>query len=66
VVGPPYGWRVANGNLEAVPAQQAVLAEARALRAAGLSLRAVAALLAEYGFAARSAAHTTGMRRETE
>lgn len=51
----PYGYRVGEGGkLEPVEAEQLVLAEARSLRAAGLSLRAVAAKLDGMGFRARS------------
>lgn len=52
----PYGFAVgADGvHLERCEAEQAVLAQARALRAAGLSLRAVAAELAAHGFRSRT------------
>lgn len=52
----PYGFTVAADgvHLEQCPAEQAVLTEARALRAAGLSLRAVAAELAALGFRSRT------------
>ena len=52
----PYGFRVsADGvNLEEDPAEQRVIAVARELREAGLSLRKVSAELAERGFYARS------------
>ena len=38
----PYGWRVEGDHLEPIAPEQHVIAEARRLRAAGLSLRAVA------------------------
>lgn len=50
----PYGFAVVAGKLEPVEAEQAVLAEARKLRAAGLSLRAVAAELDRAGLRART------------
>jgi DNA invertase Pin-like site-specific DNA recombinase len=52
----PYGWTLANDgtSLVAVEAEQGVIAKARELRAAGVSLRAVAATLAECGMVARS------------
>jgi len=50
----PYGFRLDAGELVPVEAEQAAIARARALRAAGLSLRAVAATLAEAGHLARS------------
>jgi site-specific DNA recombinase len=51
----PYGYTVTpTGALVAVEAEQAVIGEARALRAAGLSLRAVAATLDERGLRARN------------
>lgn len=49
----PYGFAVVNGTLVAVEAEQAVIQEARTLRAAGLSLRAVASELQRRGFATR-------------
>jgi len=51
----PYGWSVAADgvNLVAVESEQAVIREARALRAAGLSLRAVAAELEAAGLCTR-------------
>lgn len=51
---PPYGYRVEAGALVAVEAEQAVICEARALRAAGLSLRAVATELDRRGLRART------------
>ncbi|MBI5493756.1 MAG: recombinase family protein [Deltaproteobacteria bacterium] len=53
--GAPYGFRVAADgvHLDEEPAEQAVLDEARALRAAGLSLRAVAAELDRLGMRSR-------------
>ena len=50
----PYGHDLIDGELVPNDAEQAVLAEARELRAAGLSLRAVAAELASRGFVARN------------
>jgi DNA invertase Pin-like site-specific DNA recombinase len=50
----PYGWKVANGRLEPVPAEQTVIAEARRLRAAGVSLRAVARELDAAGMRSRT------------
>ena len=52
----PYGYRLAdNGSdLEAHPAEQAVIAAALELHAAGLSLRAVSAELSQRGFATRN------------
>lgn len=54
--GVPYGFILEDDGvtLRAHEAEQAVLAEARALRGAGLSLRAVAAELASRGFVART------------
>jgi site-specific DNA recombinase len=52
---PRFGYRLAqDGRLEAHDAEQAAIREARALRAAGLSLRAVAARLGERGFRTRT------------
>lgn len=50
----PYGFEVVDGRLVAVESEQAVLAAAREARAAGLSLRAVARVLAERGFRTRT------------
>ena len=52
----PYGYRLAADgvHLEPVAAEQAVITEARALRAAGLSLRKVATLLDGKGLRARN------------
>jgi len=50
----PYGSAVIAGTLSEVPAEQAVIAQARALRAQGLSLRAVAAELDRAGLRART------------
>ena len=52
----PYGWALAGDGvaLVRVEAEQAVIGEARTLRTAGLSLRAVAAELARRGFATRN------------
>jgi DNA invertase Pin-like site-specific DNA recombinase len=54
---PPYGFRIAEDGVRLVPAEaeQAVLAEARRLRAAGLSLRAVARELDARGIRSRVA-----------
>lgn len=52
---PPYGYAVgAEGRLVPVDAEQAVMREARALADAGLSLRAVAARLADRGLVSRT------------
>jgi DNA invertase Pin-like site-specific DNA recombinase len=46
----PYGWRVAeNGELAELPEQQAAIARMRAMRAEGLSLRAIATAMREAG-----------------
>jgi site-specific DNA recombinase len=50
----PFGWRVAEGRLEAVESEQAVIAEARRLRASGVSLRAVARELDAAGMRSRT------------
>ena len=50
----PYGSTLVEGTLVALPDEQGVIVEARALRAAGLSLRAVAETLAERGITSRS------------
>ena len=50
----PYGSAVVAGVLSDVAAEQAVIAQARALRAGGLSLRAVAAELDRAGLRART------------
>jgi site-specific DNA recombinase len=50
----PYGYTLANGELTSDPFEQSVLTEAKALHAAGLSLRAVAADLDKRGLVARS------------
>lgn len=52
----PYGWRIGSDGvkLEAVEAEQAVLAEARRLRSSGLSLRSTAAELDRQGMRARN------------
>jgi DNA invertase Pin-like site-specific DNA recombinase len=51
----PYGYRLADDglHLEELPAEQGVIAEARRLRAAGLSLRAVARELDSQGLRSR-------------
>jgi DNA invertase Pin-like site-specific DNA recombinase len=51
----PYGFRIGRDgvHLEEIAAEQRVLAKARELRAAGLSLRATAAALARLGFKSR-------------
>jgi DNA invertase Pin-like site-specific DNA recombinase len=53
---PPYGYRLADDalHLAALPAERAVIAEARRLRAAGLSLRAVARELDGQGLRSRA------------
>lgn len=50
----PYGYAVEDGRLVELEAEQAVIAQARALRASGLSLRAVAAELDRAGLRART------------
>lgn len=52
--GAPYGWRLLDGVLTAELVEQEVIAEAKRLRDAGLSLRAVAAELAATGRLARA------------
>jgi DNA invertase Pin-like site-specific DNA recombinase len=49
----PFGWARVGDELEAVPAEQAVLARARALRGVGLSHRAIAETLADEGLRVR-------------
>lgn len=52
---PRFGYRLAqDGRLEALETEQAAIREARALRAAGLSLRAVASRLESQGFRTRA------------
>lgn len=53
---PPYGYRVVDGELVADPVEQGAAALARRLKAAGLSLRAIAAELEAAGHRPRSAA----------
>jgi site-specific DNA recombinase len=50
----PYGYRVENGRLVEVASEQAVIGEARRLRASGLSLRATAGELDRAGLRART------------
>jgi DNA invertase Pin-like site-specific DNA recombinase len=50
----PYGFAVSDGELVRVEAEQAVIEQARKLRAAGLALRAVAATLDERGVRSRA------------
>jgi site-specific DNA recombinase len=50
----PYGYAVQDGRLVELDAEQAVLRQARELRAAGLSLRAIAAELDRAGLRARN------------
>ena len=63
----PYGYALAidGATLEPDPTEQAVITEARKLKAAGLSLRKVAAELARRGFYARNGAsfEATQIRR---
>jgi site-specific DNA recombinase len=54
VGGVPYGYRAAGCTLETVPAERAVIAQARELRAAGLSLRQVCSQLAARGHLSRT------------
>jgi len=49
----PFGYRVVAGQLKQVAREQAVIKRARTLRATGLSLRKVAAKLADLGFTPR-------------
>lgn len=51
----PLGYRVEAGALVEVPEEQAVVAEVRALAARGLSMRAIAATIAEAGRELRGA-----------
>jgi DNA invertase Pin-like site-specific DNA recombinase len=67
----PYGYAVEDGRLVPVESEQAVLAAAREARAAGLSLRTVACVLAERGFRTRAggafaAVQVSRMVAETE
>jgi DNA invertase Pin-like site-specific DNA recombinase len=50
----PFGWRVVDDRLEPVESEQTVVAEARRLRTAGLSLRAVARELDRAGMRSRN------------
>lgn len=52
----PYGYRIAGDgeSLEPIADEQAVVSQARTLRAAGMALRAVAATLAERGVVSRT------------
>jgi site-specific DNA recombinase len=52
----PYGWKLApdREHLEPEPAEQAVAAKARALRARGLALRSIGAELTRRGLLPRS------------
>lgn len=50
----PYGWQADAGRLVPDPLEQAVIARVRALRASGLSIRAIAAALASEGVSTRS------------
>lgn len=50
----PYGYQVIDGELVVAEAEQAVIAEAKTLRAAGMALRAVGATLALKGMRARN------------
>lgn len=50
----PFGYRIEGGRLVAHEAEQAVIREARALRAEGLSLRAVAGRLEQRGHRTRT------------
>lgn len=55
----PYGWRLAGDGvtLEAHPAEQAVMRDARDLQAAGLSLRAIGARLEAENLLPRTGGH---------
>ncbi|MBI2377536.1 MAG: recombinase family protein [Deltaproteobacteria bacterium] len=50
----PYGWQLVAGELVRHEAEQLVLEAARAMRASGLALRAVAVELAARGFVSRT------------
>jgi DNA invertase Pin-like site-specific DNA recombinase len=50
----PFGWQVVEGRLAPVEAEQAAIAEARRLRAAGVSLRAVAREVDAVGMRSRT------------
>ena len=50
----PYGWSAIDGRLEPLPVEQTVIAEARRLRAAGLSLRTIARELDAAGMRSRA------------
>lgn len=52
----PYGWRLVDGRLVADEGEQAVISRVRALRATGLTIRAIVAGLAMEGVVTRSAA----------
>ncbi len=54
--GAPYGYRIGTDGVHLVedPAEQAVLEQARTLRKAGLSLRAIASELTRLGFTSRT------------
>ena len=52
----PYGWRTVDGRIVADAIEQAILVRVRALRAAGLTERAIVAGLAMEGVRTRSAA----------
>ena len=52
--GSPYGWRLLGQELVEAPAEQAVILEAKRLKDAGLSLRAIAAELGAVGHVART------------
>lgn len=51
---PRYGWRVEDGELVAIEAEQVVVQKAVDLRAQGLTLRAVSAALADSGMVSRT------------
>jgi site-specific DNA recombinase len=50
----PFGWSAVDGRLEPVEAEQTVIAEARRIRAAGVSLRTVARELDRAGMRSRT------------
>ena len=61
----PYGWRMVDGRIVADEIEQAIIVRVRALRAKGLTIRAIAAGLAMEGVRTRSAAdhlHDTGVK----
>ena len=61
----PYGWRMVDGRIVADEIEQAIIVRVRALRATGLTIRAIVAGLAMEGVRTRSAAdhlHDNGVK----